>query len=94
MGIVKTRAIWTALLASAALATTLAACDGGPATKPAREQAGGGSTSADQPRVAKNDYGQGGYSSQRYGHDSSGGGSDDSYDETDLRKDPVVLLHG
>jgi len=97
MGIVKTRAIWTALLASASLSVTLAACDGGPATKPAREQASGGSggsSGADQARVARNDYGQGGYSSQRYGRDSNGGGSDDSYDEPDHRKDPVVLLHG
>ena len=96
MGILRTRVAWAALLGSAALAMSLAACDGGSATRPAREQASGssaGGAGADQSRVAKNDYGQGGYSSQRYGRDS-GSGSDDADDQTDHRKDPVVLLHG
>ena len=92
MGIVRTRAVWTALLGSAALAMSLAACDGGPATKPARDQASASGAGADQPRVAKNDYGQAGYSSQRYGGDG-GYGSDDA-DQTDHRKDPVALWHG
>jgi len=96
MGIGMNRAAWAALLGSAALAMSLAACDGGSATRPAREQASGssaGGAGADQSRVAKNDYGQGGYSSQRYG--SGGGyGSDSGDDQTDHRKDPVVLLHG
>ena len=89
MGIGMNRAAWTALLGSAALALTLAACDGGAATKPARDQASASSAGADQPRVAKNDYGQSGYSSQRYGRD----GGDDA-DQADHRKDPVVLWHG
>ena len=91
MGILRTRAAWVALMGSAALALTLAACDGGPATKPAREQASGSGSGADQARVAKNDYGQGGYSSDRR---DGGYGSDSTGDEPDHRKDPVVLLHG
>jgi hypothetical protein len=84
------RAAWAALLGSAALAMTLAACDGGSATKPAREQASASSAGADQPRVAKNDFGHGGYSSGRDG----GYGSDNADDQTDHRKDAVVLWHG
>jgi len=91
MGIKMNRAAWAALLGSAALAVTLAACDGGSATRPAREQAsgqmGGSSGGSDQSRAAKNDYGHSGYSSGR----ESGYGGDD---QTDHRKDEVVLLHG
>jgi pyocin large subunit-like protein len=87
MGIARNRAVWAALLGSAALAVALAACDGGPATKPARDQASASGAGADQPRTAKNDYGQGGYSSSR----DSGSGADD---QTDHRKDPVALWHG
>jgi pyocin large subunit-like protein len=92
MGIGSNRAVWTALVGSAALAVTLAACDGGSATRPAREQASASSAGADASRLAKNDYGQSGYSSQRYGRDN-GYGSDDA-DQTDHRKDPVVLWRG
>ncbi len=85
-----------ALLGSAALALALSACDGGPATKPARDQAsasapaGSGYGGGDQTRVASNGYGSGG--SDR----ASGGGygSGDSYDGVDHRKDPVALFHG
>jgi hypothetical protein len=80
-------------MGSAAMALTLAACDGGAATKPAREQASGSSAGTDAPRLAKNDYGQGGYSSQRYGQ-GGGYGSDSADDQTDHRKDPVALWHG
>jgi len=89
MGIGMNRAAWAATLGSAALALTLAACDGGAATKPARDQASASGAGADQPRVAKNDYGQGGYSSR--GRDS---GYDSADDQTDHRKDPVALWHG
>jgi hypothetical protein len=68
---------------------SLAACDGGPATKPARDQASASATGSDRGRLVKNDYGQGGYSSR-----GSGYGSDNADDQTDHRKDPVVLLHG
>jgi len=87
MGMGMNRAGLTALLGSAALALTLAACDGGAATRPARDQASASAAGADQPRVAKNDYGQGGYSGSR----DSGYGADD---QTDHRKDPVALWHG
>ena len=75
-------------MGSAALAMTLAACDGGSATRPAREQASASSAGADASRLAKNDYGQSGY--------RAGGGyaSDNADDQTDHRKDPVVLWRG
>jgi pyocin large subunit-like protein len=90
MGIKTKGAAWAALMGSAALAVTLAACDGGSATRPAREQASASSAGADAPRVAKSDYGHGGYSSGR----DSGYGSASADDQTDHRQDAVVLLHG
>ncbi len=83
------RTAWASLLGLAALAMSLAACDGGPATKPARDQASASAAGSDRGRLAKNDYGQGGYSSR-----GSGYGSDNADDQTDHRKDPVILLHG
>jgi len=93
MGIGVNRAAWTALLGSAALALSLTACDGGPATKPAREQASAGGAASDQGRMAKNDQGQSGSGREGYNRDSGYGG-DSADDQPDHRKDPVVLLHG
>ena len=88
MGIEMNRAAWAALLGLAALAMSLAACDGGSATRPAREQASASSAGADATRTAKTDYGQGGY------RRDSGYGGDSADDQPDHRKDPVALWHG
>jgi pyocin large subunit-like protein len=81
-------------MGSAALAVTLSACDGGSATKPARDQASASAPAGSaagydgQSRVASNGYGRGG--SDR----ASGGYSSGADDGVDHRKDPVALFHG